>query len=462
MSEWHDADEHIKRAHEFYELGRWEEAEAELRKALSMDPDQPEWLYNLGLTLEAAGRIEEAVTAFTSAHKLAPDNPHPLVSLGINENRLNRPIQALEHLKKAQKLAPNHEPAYCPQIVTLSMLNRHEDAEHIYYMARLIKDECPVCYSNMGESLLKRRLYEKAIWCFKEAARLDPRMRRVHARLGTIHAMQGQYEQAYRLYLRDLREDPGNIDTLLDLGKLFTAMNRLPEAAEKFRRILELEPTNTDAHFRLGQLAIHAQRYDVARIEFELVYKLDPDYPGLSRQMANVMVKTGSIDSARSYLISAMESVTEDEPDLLGLAETLIAADMRTEACEILQKLTIQKPDDPQAWHKLAAINFLLGNLDTGIIAVRKALQLKPDYLQALHNYILALIDTRRVIRAKVILRRAERAYPHDPSIRRLALKIQTLTLRHILKITWRSIRAAFYRRKYRHKKNTSIIQKSK
>ena len=66
MSEWIDAEQHADRALEMYEHGRLAEAESELRKALSLNPHQPEWLFNLGLTLEAAGRDEEAFASYES------------------------------------------------------------------------------------------------------------------------------------------------------------------------------------------------------------------------------------------------------------------------------------------------------------------------------------------------------------------------------------------------------------
>src|SRR5690606_3638566 len=110
------------------------------------------------------------------------------------------------------------------------------------------------------------------------------------------------------------------------------AMDRLPEAAEKYRRILELEPANADAHFRLALLAIRARRFDVARLELELVQKLDADYPGVSRQMATVMVHTGQIAAARRCLAAVLESIDDDEPDLLGLADLLMAVNLRDEA----------------------------------------------------------------------------------------------------------------------------------
>ena len=68
MSEWQEAEQHVERAHELYEAGRWEEAESELRHAIAMNPYQAEWQFNLGLTLDAAGRHKEAADVFREAY----------------------------------------------------------------------------------------------------------------------------------------------------------------------------------------------------------------------------------------------------------------------------------------------------------------------------------------------------------------------------------------------------------
>ena len=73
MSTWQDAEQHADRALEFFEGGRWSEAESELRKALDIDPDQGDWHFNLGLTLERCDRDAEALSSYEQATRLLPE-----------------------------------------------------------------------------------------------------------------------------------------------------------------------------------------------------------------------------------------------------------------------------------------------------------------------------------------------------------------------------------------------------
>ena len=70
MNNWQDAEQFADRALDMYERGKWADAEVELRKALEIDPDQGDWHFNLGLTLERVGRDAESLSSFEQASRL--------------------------------------------------------------------------------------------------------------------------------------------------------------------------------------------------------------------------------------------------------------------------------------------------------------------------------------------------------------------------------------------------------
>src|SRR5688572_30376168 len=103
MNDWHDAEQHVEKAHEAYEAGRWDEAESELRRALAVNPSHPEWLFNLGLTLSAAGRVSDAAEAFQSSFE-AGEDPHAAIMAGVSRMRAGHVEGSIEWFEKAAKL----------------------------------------------------------------------------------------------------------------------------------------------------------------------------------------------------------------------------------------------------------------------------------------------------------------------------------------------------------------------
>src|SRR5215510_2777198 len=129
MSEWFDAEDHADRALEMYERGRWAEAETELRKALALNPEQPEWHFNLGLTLEASERDAEALVCYERAVDLMPGQVDPLLAAGLVANRLGQFERAAEWFRRALRVDARCELAYAHQIESHVRLGNHDDAE---------------------------------------------------------------------------------------------------------------------------------------------------------------------------------------------------------------------------------------------------------------------------------------------------------------------------------------------
>lgn len=449
MNEWFDAEDHVERAHELYEAGRWDEAEKELRQAIERNPYQAEWHFNLGLTLEAGGRFREAAEAYKKAFELGPGDAQTAVLVGLNCLRSGDPEGALPWLDKASGLDSTRVDAIISRIDALTRLGRHDQAETAYYLAQELEPDNAEVYAVMAESLLARGLHDKAVWCLREAARLDPELPRVEAKLAEAYARTGRQERARQLYLRELRRDPGNIDTLLDLGDLLMEMRRDGEASEKFRRVLELEPDNAEAHFNLGRLASQLGDRSGALRQFDLVVRLDPGYPGARCRLAAELLgqqSPSAHDRARLLLLSELRDQS-DRPDRIAIEEMddlgqlLLDAGMPTEAARVFKRLIARRPNNAAAHHSLSVCCFLRGERAAGMESARAALRLEPRYIAPMHNLAMAYLEQGQWTRARYWATQARRLDPDDPSLRRLRLKLQVQAVFEVVRWFGRIVR---------------------
>ncbi|MEM1166984.1 MAG: tetratricopeptide repeat protein [Planctomycetota bacterium] len=428
MNDWYEAEQHVERAHEHYEAGRWAEAEHELREALSINPDRPEWYFNLGLTQEAAGRFDAAMESLSRANELAPDDPQVLTLLGSTAVRAGRHESAIGWLERAAALSDDHaSEALIWQIEAKSALGHHEEAELAFYESLQRPGDHALAYANIAESLLDRGENDRAAYCLREASTLDPSLPRVHARLAEAMTRTGRHERARQLYLRELRDAPGDVDTLLDLGCLLVDMNRLAEAGEKFRRVLEIEADNTEAHFCLGDLALRQHRLKEAEAAFGLVLRLDESFPEVRRRLAELHVRRGELLAARRLLRHELDTLWHRESDfpdddVRDLAELLLDVRLHRDAVKVLRVLCDRLPDRGEAWHLLALALFESGDRPGGLIAARRAVRLDPGNVRALHNLAYALMQERQWSRARAYLRQALSVDSEDAGLRRLRL----------------------------------------
>ncbi|MCA9303990.1 MAG: tetratricopeptide repeat protein [Phycisphaerales bacterium] len=444
MNDWVDAEQHVERAHEHYDAGRWDEAVSELRRALSLNPYQAEWYFNLGLTLEAAGKNSDAATAFAQCFTLHEEHDQPdansaLLS-GVNLVLASRPEAALAWFYKALKLEPMNITIFVHRIEALIDLDRHEEAEEVFYLGQQIDPEHGELYSAIAESLMKSDHTERAVWCLREAARLDPELPRVRARLASAYASAGRLERARQLYLQELRTDPGDLDTLLDLGELLMDMHRNAEAGEKFRRVLEIEPDQPDAHFLLGELAEQEHRIADALVHYDVVIRLDKEYPAVRQRLARVLQLRNREEDLprirdllgrehRGLLVaSAAETIESRRPaieDLEEVAGLLLDADMTTEAIRVYRALIERRPSNHRAHHGLSVAMLEAGRVEEGIAAAKQALKYQPKFVPAMHNLALACLRQGQWIRARYWVRHALRIEPEDATLRRLRMKLR-------------------------------------
>ncbi len=88
-------------------VSRWELAEADFRKALELNPDQPHVLNYLGYSLvERREKLDEALDMIERAVAGEPDNGYITDSLGWVLYRLGRYEEAVEHMERAVELRP--------------------------------------------------------------------------------------------------------------------------------------------------------------------------------------------------------------------------------------------------------------------------------------------------------------------------------------------------------------------
>ena len=426
MSGWIDAERRVERAQELYGQGRLVEAAAELRAAIHINPHTAAWYFNLGLTMEALEDYAHACQAYEAALRLQGHDLEALCCLGVSQTRLGKYAEALKSFERIEQIDPTHEPSYCNRIVTYCEMGDHEKAELMFYLARLFKDECPICYYNIATSLYSRGHYPKAIYCWKRTLELDKLYPQANACIAEAYWAQGKLKDARGHYLCELMLDPDDIETLGDLGEVLIELREYDLAGVCFRRALWLSPDSTAALFGLGRLAVKRERWAAAEAKFRTVLELDPRYPGVHCRLGEVLIRRGQKRRAVRHLLSELKRCGDDPGTLQEVGWLLIEVRQVRRANSVLERLVRLRPGDAQARHNLAVSYFLLNRLDEGIVHCRRALKLRPDYPLALYNLALAHMQKGQVPRARRYAVKAMEIAPDSEQIRQLFHRLRS------------------------------------
>jgi Flp pilus assembly protein TadD len=96
------------RAAERDRLGRWQEAEADIRRALELEPERPELLNFLGFSwVQRGGDLRGGLELIEKAAARQPDQGYIVDSLGWAHYQLGDYPEAVTHLERAAELSPS-------------------------------------------------------------------------------------------------------------------------------------------------------------------------------------------------------------------------------------------------------------------------------------------------------------------------------------------------------------------
>lgn len=276
-------------------------------------PDFAAGHFNLGLVREEQGRHEEAIADFRKALLLNPRLRGANLFLGIAEYRLNRLEEALPTLRKETVAFPKDANAWMwVGVVELALGHAEDAAEVLDKAAKLAPDNTDILYHRgQAHLLVSKNSYERM---FKE----DPKSWRVHQVLGQV-ALEGEhYTDAIGEYLEAIKLAPTQPGLHEQLGAAYRLAVKTNEAEAAFRAELEINPHNALARYELGVLLM--ERGDGAQGK-ELMEAAVQERPGQLHEDYNLgraEKLLGNDTAAVKYLERA--TATDSDPEIVQQA----------------------------------------------------------------------------------------------------------------------------------------------
>lgn len=197
-------------------LERHREALPALREAILMSPSDAAYHYALGVVLWNLGSYEEAAQALGEAKRLRPDDPATLTALGAALVALGRQREAVSTLQRAIRLDGERSASHSNLGAALWSLGRRADALRALQRAVQIEPARPELRRNLAQALLAAGQTEEGLASLRQALRLRPDEPEIHLDLadglyssGRAAEAKGAVDEALRLDPGCLRERPG-------------------------------------------------------------------------------------------------------------------------------------------------------------------------------------------------------------------------------------------------------------
>jgi len=223
------------------------------------DPIVP-WAHVLvGIVLSDQHKIEEAIAECRKAIELNPRFANPHSTLGIVLTGQHKTEEAIAEHRKAITLDPHngwrHEAlgnALRDQGKTDEAIAEEREATAEYLKAIELDPRDAYAHTGLGNALSEQGKTDEAIADYREAIELDPRDARAHGILGLALSDQGKTDEAIAEYREAIELDPRDAYAPGLLGLALSDQGKTDDAIAEFRKAVELDPKNALAHGSLG------------------------------------------------------------------------------------------------------------------------------------------------------------------------------------------------------------------
>jgi tetratricopeptide (TPR) repeat protein len=256
---------------------QFEPALEKWKQAVSVNPNDSEYHYHIGLVLYEQKRFDESIRALEQAVRICPVHYKAHLALGLSLIKLNRHDEAVRHFSESVRLHRENVLGYLNLGAVASMQKRFNEAIEAFNRAIQYNPRESRAYLGMAKIYVHLNDSEAANSYFKKVVELAPGTpiaefarksisesraeavpdivqgdRLAALSKGTGYALAGNYTAAAEHYQMYLRNQASDDFAWYLLGEAELRKGRIDEAADDFRKCVRLNPKKGLYHKALG------------------------------------------------------------------------------------------------------------------------------------------------------------------------------------------------------------------
>tara|TARA_A100001015_G_C15036746_1_gene736775 strand:- start:232 stop:2748 length:2517 start_codon:yes stop_codon:yes gene_type:complete len=244
------------------------------KMTLSLKPHLTQMWQILSSLHYQANNLSDAIEALRSAHKNEPENPDFLVQLGEYLRQDDKTSEAINVLEQATELAPEDASAWTNLGVAFQQGGEEARAKIAYEKALALNPKSAAISCNLGAMAKEAEEWESALRYLRKALEIDPNLPEAHNNLGITLQELGRLEEAESSYNQAIALKPDNAEIHNNLGSTLQELGRLDEAEASCSRAIALKPDFAEAHSTLSLTLLQNGRLKEGLAEYEWRWRM--------------------------------------------------------------------------------------------------------------------------------------------------------------------------------------------
>jgi predicted O-linked N-acetylglucosamine transferase (SPINDLY family) len=275
--------------------------------------------------------------------------------------------------------------------VSILDCGRLEDARRILERAVALDQGSADAHSNLGFAFFRLGRYDEARRAQEKALALRPNFPTAQTNLGNTLTRLGLSEQAIEAHERAIRMKPDYADAYCNRGTTELFLKQYARAAQSFDRALSLQPRHLQAMAGKGLACIELQHFEQAEALLSAALAIKPDIPNVLAYRGRIHFQFARYAEAEADFDAALALSPELEVAWRWKAQTAMAAGNQAKAMLVCKRLLDQNPRSEIGLTLLGDTLSLQGDIVAAIEHYDRAIEVKPDYEDAITKKIFAL-----------------------------------------------------------------------
>jgi len=392
------------------ELGRTDEAIAQLRDVQRMHPDDVAVCFCLAFCLERREQASLAAAEYRRSLQLCPTlrNAHErLAAISLQRGQIDRSI---DHYRQLCDLDPDQIELH---LMLGNLLLHAGEADEAVKQCEIALTMQPDNWSGRNDSAAAYEsagLLTEAIERLEETSQTDPDSADTYLRLGDLYRKVGRSRRALDRYLRAVQVNPDYLEATVKVGTMELHEQHYLEAAQWFNRAVQLNDRLLACYVSLAVAQHACGQIEPSAESLEMARSLEPNSTLLFSEVAGLQLKASmSPPTGRSAIAAGLDQARRrDAHD---------AAVLLDEQIRRHQHAVQRSENHAELRYRLGVLLRQKECFDEAIGQYRQAVAINPVYARANIKLGLALQERGVEQEAMETLQQSVRVGPEDMTL---------------------------------------------
>jgi tetratricopeptide (TPR) repeat protein len=253
----------------------------------------------------------------------------------------------------------------------------------------------PAASYEAGLAHMQAGRYLDAQLCCQQALAVDPDQADTLHLLGLLSLQAKQHDHAVEWIARAIRQDP-KPDYLASLGTTLQQQGRREEALKAFDKAVQRKPDDAELWKCMGSILLELARFDHALLSFQQALKLNPRHQDAAYKSGILLNHFGRFEEALAHFNLCDEVLPNHAPTLVGRVRALYYLNRFEEALADSRRVYALDPGNADNCNTIGSALRSLGRDEEALEWLDKALEVRPNLVEALENKIISLAQLHR------------------------------------------------------------------